>query len=63
MLVLAGERDTKFTELGERLADGLPRGELVVIPGAGHSVHLEQPDATATAIVTWIRTHPTTGLR
>lgn len=62
-LVLAGERDIKFTELGARLVEGLPHGELVVIPGAGHSVHLEQPDATATAIVSWIRTHPTTDLR
>lgn len=63
VLVLAGERDTKFTELGERLVDGLPHADLVVVPDAGHSVHLEQPDATATAIATWIRTHPTTELR
>jgi 2-succinyl-6-hydroxy-2,4-cyclohexadiene-1-carboxylate synthase len=61
-LVLVGERDAKFTELAERLVDGLPHAELAVIPGAGHSVHLEQPDASATAIVAWIRTHPT-GLR
>jgi 2-succinyl-6-hydroxy-2,4-cyclohexadiene-1-carboxylate synthase len=60
VLVLVGERDAKFTELGRHLVDGLPRAELVAIPGAGHSVHLEQPDATATAIVTWLQTHPPT---
>ncbi len=53
-LVLAGEHDAKFTDLGRRLADALPRGELVVVCGAGHSVHLEQPDATVAAIATWL---------
>lgn len=55
VLVLAGEHDAKFTDLGRRLVDGLPRAELVVIPGAGHSVHLEQPDATVDAIADWLR--------
>jgi 2-succinyl-6-hydroxy-2,4-cyclohexadiene-1-carboxylate synthase len=54
VLVLVGEHDTKFTQLGHRLADGLPDGELVVVPGAGHSVHLEQPDATVDAITSWV---------
>jgi 2-succinyl-6-hydroxy-2,4-cyclohexadiene-1-carboxylate synthase len=53
VLVLVGEHDAKFTELGRRLVDGLPDAELVVIPGAGHSVHLEQPEATVRAIASW----------
>ncbi len=52
-LVLVGQHDAKFTELGQRLVDGIADAELVVVPDAGHSVHLEQPDATADAIVTW----------
>jgi len=52
-LVLVGERDAKFTELGRRLCGGLPAAELIVIEDAGHSVHLEQPEATADAIATW----------
>lgn len=55
VLVLVGEHDAKFTDLGRRLVGGLPRAELAVIPGAGHSVHLEQPDATVDAIATWLR--------
>jgi 2-succinyl-6-hydroxy-2,4-cyclohexadiene-1-carboxylate synthase len=51
VLVLAGELDAKFTALGRRLVDGLGSGSLVVIPEAGHSVHLEQPEATVGAIV------------
>ena len=55
VLVLVGEHDAKFTDLGHRLVGGLPRAELVVIPGAGHSVHLERPDATVDAIAAWLR--------
>jgi 2-succinyl-6-hydroxy-2,4-cyclohexadiene-1-carboxylate synthase len=54
VLVLVGEHDAKFTELGRRLVDGLAQADLVVVPGAGHSVHLEQPDATVDAIVAWL---------
>jgi 2-succinyl-6-hydroxy-2,4-cyclohexadiene-1-carboxylate synthase len=53
-LVLAGERDLKFTELGRRLAATLPHGDMVVVPGVGHSVHLEAPTATVDAIASWI---------
>ena len=39
---LVGERDTKFRAIAERM--GFPT---VVIPGAGHAVHLEDPAAVA----------------
>ena len=54
-LVLAGERDAKFATLGRRLTDGLGDGTLAIISDAGHSVHLEQPDATCDAIAAWLR--------
>lgn len=57
VLVLVGEHDEKFTALGRRLVSALPVAALVVVPGAGHSVHLEQPEATAAAVATWL-THP-----
>lgn len=53
-LVLVGERDAKFTESGQRLVDGFLDAELVIVPATGHSVHLEQPDATIEAITTWV---------
>jgi 2-succinyl-6-hydroxy-2,4-cyclohexadiene-1-carboxylate synthase len=49
VLVLAGDRDAKFTELGQCLTAGLARAELVLLPAA-HSVHLESPTATAEVI-------------
>lgn len=55
VLVLAGEHDDKFRALGERLAGAISDAEFVVVPGAGHSVHLERPEATADAIAEWYR--------
>jgi 2-succinyl-6-hydroxy-2,4-cyclohexadiene-1-carboxylate synthase len=48
--VLAGELDEKFVALGRRLAAGLPRGALTVVPGAGRGLPLEAPAAVAAAI-------------
>lgn len=54
VLVLVGENDPKFTALGRRIVDGVTHGRLVVVPGSGHSVHLEQPDATVAALVDFL---------
>ena len=48
--VIVGERDTKYRKLGERLAAGLPQGELVVVPATGHAVHLEAPALVAACL-------------
>ena len=53
-LVVVGAADEKFAAIGERMRAALPSGEMVSIPNAGHSTHLEQPDATATAIADWL---------
>jgi 2-succinyl-6-hydroxy-2,4-cyclohexadiene-1-carboxylate synthase len=48
--VLAGERDSKFVELAHRLATALPNAELTIVPGAGHGLTREAPDAIVRAI-------------
>jgi 2-succinyl-6-hydroxy-2,4-cyclohexadiene-1-carboxylate synthase len=45
--VVAGERDARYVRLGEELVAALPRGELVVVPGAGHGLPREAPEALA----------------
>ena len=45
--LVVGERDEKFRAIAERMADRLPRAEVVTIPGAGHAAQLEQPGAVA----------------
>ena len=53
VLLLVGEHDAKFTAIAERMRDALPDSSMRVIAGAGHSVHLEQPEATVEAILAW----------
>jgi 2-succinyl-6-hydroxy-2,4-cyclohexadiene-1-carboxylate synthase len=48
--VMAGAQDAKFVALAERLAAALPHAELVIVPGAGHGLPREAPEAIADAI-------------
>ena len=48
--ILAGGRDVRYCELGERMAGLIPGARLVVVPGAGHALLREVPDAVATAL-------------
>lgn len=57
-LVLHGALDAKYAALAQRLAAGLPRARLLAIAGAGHSPHLEQPEAFAAALLAHLDQHP-----
>ncbi len=48
--VLAGAEDPKFVALAERMVAALPNAELVVVPGAGHGLPREAPEAIVAAI-------------
>jgi 2-succinyl-6-hydroxy-2,4-cyclohexadiene-1-carboxylate synthase len=43
VLLIAGALDTKFTAIAKHMAHALPQSQLHIIPAAGHTVHLEQP--------------------
>lgn len=49
--VVAGENDAKFVLEAERLGGFLKDARVSLVPGAGHAAHLEQPTATANALV------------
>jgi len=56
-LVLAGESDTKFTELGKRMVASIgSNANFQTIAGAGHSAHLEQTAAVTSAISGLLKT-------
>jgi 2-succinyl-6-hydroxy-2,4-cyclohexadiene-1-carboxylate synthase len=58
VLVITGERDDKFTDIGRRMvgAIGEPSAQ-VVIAGAGHAPHLEEPARVAKEIRAFVRSH------
>ncbi|HEY7893226.1 MAG TPA: alpha/beta fold hydrolase [Solirubrobacteraceae bacterium] len=48
--VLVGTRDRKFQEIGRRMAQALPSGELITLDG-GHNLLLENPEGVAEALM------------
>ena len=45
--LVVGERDHKFQSIAFQMASAIAGAEVVVVPGSGHAVHLEAPEATA----------------
>ena len=50
-LLLAGDKDHKFLQIAHDMSVALPMASLRVIADSGHATHLEQPEATANAII------------
>jgi len=48
--LIVGELDVKFRATAEQMAQELPDARVIVVPGAGHAVHLERPGAVAEII-------------
>ncbi|HTX10883.1 MAG TPA: 2-succinyl-6-hydroxy-2,4-cyclohexadiene-1-carboxylate synthase [Solirubrobacteraceae bacterium] len=48
--LVVGERDEKFRAIAAQMSSGLREAEVILVPGAGHAVHLEAPEAVASAI-------------
>jgi 2-succinyl-6-hydroxy-2,4-cyclohexadiene-1-carboxylate synthase len=48
--LVVGERDAKFGAIAERMAGAIGDCRLELVTGAGHAVHLEQPDTVAALI-------------
>jgi pimeloyl-ACP methyl ester carboxylesterase len=55
-LVLSGDEDhTIPNSLSTEMANGIPGAKLVILPDCGHLPQPEQPQATADALVAWLR--------
>jgi len=59
ILLIAGELDQKYSAIAEQMAQALPNARKVIVPNAGHTVHLEQPELFATTILEFLLTHLT----
>ena len=49
-LVLSGESDHKYSEVGAAMARTMPMGKHVIIPDAGHCAHLENLEGTVAVL-------------
>lgn len=48
--LVVGERDARFHAIAADMAGRLPSGRVVVVPAAGHAVHLEAPAAVVSEL-------------
>jgi pimeloyl-ACP methyl ester carboxylesterase len=56
VLVMTGELDSwSGPEQHRSIAAAIPNSELVIVPGAGHMIQLEAPEAVNSAITRWLR--------
>ncbi len=56
VLLLAGILDTKFCTIAQHMAQSLPHAQLHIIPDAGHTVHLEQPELFDQIVIDFCKT-------
>jgi 2-succinyl-6-hydroxy-2,4-cyclohexadiene-1-carboxylate synthase len=59
-LIVAGADDAPYVAFAARLAATLPNARVAIVPGAGHSVHLERPEAFAALLTAHLDTPLTT---
>jgi 2-succinyl-6-hydroxy-2,4-cyclohexadiene-1-carboxylate synthase len=53
-LLIVGALDTKFVEIAQKISAQMPHARLVVVPETGHNVHLEQPTAFETLVMSYL---------
>jgi len=59
VLLVTGALDAKFTAIAEQMAAAIgDNARHVVVPGAGHTAHLEQADAFLGALRAWLTANP-----
>lgn len=53
-LLIVGGMDEKFVSIARQMGALMPEVDLQIIPDAGHTVHLEQPEQFAALITAWL---------
>jgi 2-succinyl-6-hydroxy-2,4-cyclohexadiene-1-carboxylate synthase len=53
-LLISGALDAKYVQIGTQMATLLPHAQQIIVPNAGHTVHLEQPQAFREIVVEYL---------
>jgi 2-succinyl-6-hydroxy-2,4-cyclohexadiene-1-carboxylate synthase len=54
LLLLVGERDPKFVEIGHQINQSCPQSEMIVVPNCSHNVHFQQLDLWLKAVLEFL---------
>jgi 2-succinyl-6-hydroxy-2,4-cyclohexadiene-1-carboxylate synthase len=57
VLLIAGELDTKYVGIAQRMAERIADARVEIVPGAGHACHLEQPEHVAQLLASFEADH------
>lgn len=55
--LIAGNLDTKFVGINQEMAELIPNADLSIVEGAGHTVHLEKPEAFTEIVQEFLQRH------
>ncbi|SFS41324.1 2-succinyl-6-hydroxy-2,4-cyclohexadiene-1-carboxylate synthase [Marininema halotolerans] len=55
IMLLVGELDTKFQGIAREMMKWLPKGRMETIPGAGHTIHVEEPQHFGTIVMDFLQ--------
>lgn len=58
VVLVAGALDARYVALAHAMAERIPVARAEIVPGAGHAVHLECPDAFAAIVAEFLGTVP-----
>jgi 2-succinyl-6-hydroxy-2,4-cyclohexadiene-1-carboxylate synthase len=53
-LIVSGEFDIKYVAIGNQMATMMPQARHAIVPNAGHTVHLEQPQVFNEIVVRYL---------
>lgn len=54
VLLIAGEKDTKFVDIARRMSAALPQSDLHIMKNVGHTAHLEDPAQFTSIFEHWL---------
>ncbi len=56
--LIVGTLDDKFEDIAHRMARSIPESTVAAVPDAGHTVHLDRPDAWVALVERWLGDGP-----